>query len=70
MDECADDEILMKVIEAMMDGYNTPAEISKAKGIPVKDVYNATKRLDRKAETARRRIADEQNAAATERKSV
>jgi hypothetical protein len=70
MDECADDEILMKVLEAMMDGYNTPAEISKAKGIPVKDIYNATKRLDRKTENVRKRIADEQNVAATERKSV
>lgn len=70
MDECADDEILMKVLEAMMDGYNAPAEISKAKGIPVKDVYNAIKRLDRKLENVHRCIADEQNAAATERRSV
>ena len=62
IDECADDNILIVVLEAMMDGADTSAEISKAKGIPIKDVYNATKRLDRKLEKVRGRIAGEQNA--------
>lgn len=63
IDECADDNILIEVLEAMMDGADTSAEISKTKGIPIKDVYNATKRLDRKLEKVRGRIASEQNAA-------
>ena len=61
IDECSDDEILINVLEAKMDGVDTPAEISKAKGISIKDVYNATKRLDRKLERVRERIASEQN---------
>lgn len=70
IDECADDKILIGVLEAMMDGSETPAEISKAKGIPVKDVYNATKRLDLKLEIIRKRIASEQNASAARREGV
>lgn len=61
LDECADDKILIEVLEARMDGSETPAEISKAKGISIKDVYNATKRLDRKLEKVRERIASERN---------
>lgn len=61
IDECTDDEIVINVLEAKMDGADTPAEISKAKGISIKDVYNATKRLDRKLERVRQRIASEQN---------
>ncbi|MEK6299807.1 MAG: hypothetical protein AABO41_03725 [Acidobacteriota bacterium] len=61
IDECADDKILIEVLEAMMDGSDTGAEISKAKGIPIKDVYNAAKRLDRKLGKVRERIASEQN---------
>lgn len=66
-DECADDKVLLGVLEAMLDGAETPAEISQAKGIPVKDVYNATKRLDRKLETVRIRIAGKSNALAARR---
>jgi len=50
IDECGDDDILIKVLEAMMDGAEKSAEIAEATGIPIKDVYNATKRLDRKLE--------------------
>jgi hypothetical protein len=70
IDECADDKILIDVLEAMMDGSETPGEISKAKGIPVKDVYNATKRLDRKLESVRKRVVGEQNAPAARRKDA
>ena len=59
IDECADDEILINVLEAMMDGHEKPAEIAKAKGMSIKEVYNATKRLDRKLENVRGRIASE-----------
>jgi hypothetical protein len=70
VDECGDDPVLMAVLEAMMDGYDKPAEISKHKGIPVKDVYNTIKRLDRKLEIVRRRFAEEQNGSAGGRKSI
>jgi len=70
IDECADDKVLLGVLEAMLDGAETPAEISQAKGIPVKDVYNATKRLDRKLETVRTRIAGKSNALAARREGA
>jgi len=70
MEECADDEVLMSVLEAMMDGYEKSAEIAEHKGIPVKDVYNAAKRMDRKLEIVRRRLAEEQSASAAGRKTV
>lgn len=59
LDECGDDSVLMAVLESMMDGYDKSAEIAKHKGIPVQDVYNAAKRLDRKLEIVRKRIAGE-----------
>jgi hypothetical protein len=62
LDECGNDPVLLAVLEAMMDGYDKAAEISKHKGIPIKDVYNATKRLDRKLEVVRKRVAEMQNA--------
>lgn len=70
IDECAEDVVLISVLEAMMDGFETPAEISAAKGITVKDIYNATKRLDRKLELIRKRIAGQQNAPAVQREGV
>lgn len=70
MDECTADPLLMSVLEAMMDGYDKPAEISDHKGIPVKDVYNAAKRMDRKLESVRKRLAEEQSSSATGRKTV
>lgn len=70
IDECAEDLILIGVLEAMMDGFETSAEISKAKGIPVQDIYNATKRLDRKLELIRKRLATEQNTSAVRKEGV
>jgi hypothetical protein len=64
LEECADDPVLIQVLEAMMDGCEKPAEISEAKGIPVKDVYNAVKRMDRKLELVRKRLAEDQAALA------
>jgi hypothetical protein len=62
LEECADDPVLIQVLEAMMEGCDKPAEISEAKGIPVKDVYNAIKRMDCKLELVRKRLADDQAA--------
>ncbi len=70
IDECTDDPVLMSVLEAMMDGYEKSAEISEHKGIPVKEIYNAAKRMDRKLEMVRRRLAEEQSISAPERKTV
>ncbi len=70
IDECGDDPVLMSVLEAMMDGYEKPAEISEHKGIPVKEIYNAAKRMDRKLETVRKRLAEQQSISAAERKTV
>ncbi len=70
VEECSADALLMSVLEAMMDGYDKPAEIAEHKGIPVKDVYNAAKRMDRKLETVRKRLAEEQLASAAGRKTV
>jgi hypothetical protein len=64
VDECSGDAVAMAVLEAMMDGYGKPAEISKQKDIPVEDIYNAIKRLDRKLEIIRNRLAEEQGASA------
>ena len=70
LDECSEDPVLFAVVEAMMDGYDTPAEISGAKGLEVKDVYNAAKRLDRKLELVRERIALEQGGSADRKKEL
>lgn len=70
IEECAEDPVLMSVLEAMMDGYEKPAEIAEDKGIPVKDVYNAAKRMERKLETVQKRLAEEQSASAAGRKAV
>lgn len=64
IEECAADAVLMAVLEAMMDGYDKPAEIAEHKGIPIKDVYNAAKRMDRKLEIVRKRLAEEQSTSA------
>ena len=61
IDECCEDPVLMAVLEAVMDGYEKPAEISRHKGIDIKEVNNAAKRLDRKLEIVRKRLAEELN---------
>jgi hypothetical protein len=59
IDECSDDQLLLKVLEAKIDGNDKPAEIAKAVGISIQEMYNATKRLDRKLEKVRAQIANE-----------
>lgn len=70
MEECAKDPVLISMLESMMDGYENPAEIAEHKGIPIKDVYNAAKRMDRKLEIVRKRLAEEQSASAAGRKKL
>lgn len=45
---CTEDKILSQVLQAMIDGCENPAEIAQTTGLSIKEVYNATKRLDRK----------------------
>jgi hypothetical protein len=61
VEEARDDEILSRIIKSMRGGNREAAEISKDTGISAKQVYNATKRLDRKTAAVRRKLqqADE-----------
>lgn len=57
-EEAAGDKVLSKVIRAMREseGPAEASDVAKATGIPIKDVYNANKRLDRKAEEVFRKL--------------
>jgi hypothetical protein len=56
VEAASDDPVVLKVIEAMRAGNGKPAEIARATGIDVRDVYTAMKRLDRKAEFISKKI--------------
>jgi hypothetical protein len=56
VDSCKNDPVLLRVIESMQKGQDKPAEISHSTGIQVEEIYNAIKRLDRKAALVRRRM--------------
>lgn len=56
-ESCGDDELTF-VIQAMLDGYDKPGEIAEVTGIDIRDVYNITKRLNRKVTAVRRRLRD------------
>jgi hypothetical protein len=58
LQECAGDQVLTKIVNAMLEGYDQGGEIAQLVGIEVKDVYNAMKRLDRKIASVSRRMAD------------
>lgn len=59
LDSCKEDQMVMTVLEANMDGIDAPSEIATAKNLSVKDVYKAVKRMDRKLEALRKRLHDE-----------
>lgn len=46
--EAGDDPILVRVIQAMLEGHDKAGKIAEVTGISVKEVYNSMKRLDRK----------------------
>lgn len=56
VEECSTDPILARVLQIKREFDADPAEISERTGIPVKDIYNAIKRLDRKIILVRRRL--------------
>jgi hypothetical protein len=58
LDECARDQVLTKIVNAMLEGHDQCGEIAEVAGIEVKDVYNAMKRLDRKIASVKRRMAN------------
>ncbi len=48
LDTSRDDPLVTQIIDAMQGGHGKAGEIAEVIGIPVTDVYNAMKRLDRK----------------------
>jgi hypothetical protein len=57
LNECAGDQILTNVVNAMLEGYDQCREIAAVLGISVKEVYKAMRRLDRKVALVRRKTA-------------
>lgn len=55
-EECSGDAVLPRALRMMREYDAEPAEISEMTGIPVKEVYNAMKRLDRKIALIRKRL--------------
>lgn len=51
-----DDPLVLRTIESMRDGCEKPADIATTLGVPVSDVYNAIKRLERKMIRVRQRL--------------
>jgi hypothetical protein len=58
MEESRADPVLMCVLQAMLSGEDKAGRIAEATGVGVKEVYNAMKRLDRKAAQVLERIKD------------
>ena len=58
LEECVADQILTKIVGAMMGGCDHCGEIAAAIGIEVKEVYNAMKRLDRRVAAVSRRMVE------------
>lgn len=56
--ESSTDPELTQIIRAMQDGYGKAGEIAQVTGIPVTEVYNAMKRLDRKVIRVRQHLQE------------
>ncbi|HYP28543.1 MAG TPA: hypothetical protein VE262_17660 [Blastocatellia bacterium] len=59
LEEAEGDDEVTHIIQAMLDGYEKSSEIAAATGIDIKDVYKATKRLNRKIAAVRKRLIEE-----------
>jgi hypothetical protein len=57
-EECDGDAVLLRIIEVMLQGNEKAEEIAKAARLDIKEVYNAMKRLSRKAARVSRRMRD------------
>jgi hypothetical protein len=58
LEECAGDQMLTKIVNAMLEGYDQAREIAAFLGIDVREVYKAMRRLDRKVAAVRKRMAN------------
>jgi hypothetical protein len=58
LDVSQDDPLVTQIIQAMRDGHDKPGEVATALGIPVSEIYNAMKRLDRKMICVRQHIQE------------
>jgi hypothetical protein len=54
--DCEDDPLLKKILEAMVDGYEKPASIAVRVGCTASEVFVASKRLDTKLASFRKRL--------------
>lgn len=61
VEEAGDDPILSRVIKSMLAGNRDAAHISEDTGLSAKQIYNATKRLDRKGQVVRKKLRQPQN---------
>jgi hypothetical protein len=57
VEECSGDPVLPHMLCVMREHDAEPAGISEITGLPVKDIYNAMKRLDRKIVLIRKRLS-------------
>jgi hypothetical protein len=57
--DCESDPLLKRVLEAMFDGYEKPASIAERVGCTPGEIYGASKRLDTKIASLRRRLPTE-----------
>ena len=58
LDVSQDDPLVTQIIWTMRDGHDKPGEVATALGLPVSDVYNAMKRLDRKMMRVRQDVQE------------
>jgi hypothetical protein len=58
LDVSRDDPLVTQIIQAMRDGHDKPGEVATALSLPVSDVYNAMKRLDRKMMRVRQDVQE------------
>jgi hypothetical protein len=56
IDECVDDPVLKKVLDAMLGGSEKAQTIAKETGLDIKEVYKANKRLQRRIITIRENL--------------
>jgi len=59
INDCDDDPVLKKVLEAMFDGHENPRSIAAKTGITPQEIYTANKRLDTKIAALRKRLVVE-----------
>ena len=54
------EERLLALVEAIMEGCNKPAKVAEQLGIPVEEVYKATRKLARRALVLEQQIEEQQ----------